>query len=91
MLSPLVYAMGILKVLHVIYISVQDISILIPDFYDILELEENSEAASHHSGLDNPNLLPDDNKGQLQGLYTLTYKQDNYSEVFFAINTFAIN
>nr|XP_011431433.3 PAS domain-containing serine/threonine-protein kinase isoform X1 [Crassostrea gigas] len=40
----------------------KDISILIPDFYDILELEENSEAASHHSGLDNPNLLPDDNK-----------------------------
>lgn len=77
--------MGILKVhvLHVIYILVQDISILIPDFYDILELEENSEAASHHSGLDNPNLLPDDNKGQLQGLYTLMYKQDNSSEVCF--------
>lgn len=83
--------MGILIVLHVIYILVQDISILIPDFYDILELEENSEAASHHSGLDNPNLLPDDNKGQLQGSYTLMYKQDNLSEVFFAINTFAIN
>lgn len=60
--------MGIL-IVHVFYILVQDISILIPDFYDILELE-NSEAASHHSGLDNPNLLPDDNKGQLQGSYT---------------------
>lgn len=69
--------MGILIVVHVFYILVQDISILIPDFYDILELEENSEAASHHSGLDNPNLLPDDNKGQLQGLHTLMYKQDN--------------
>lgn len=61
--------MGIVIVLF-FYILVQDISILIPDFYDILELEENSEAASHHSGLDNPNLLPDDNKGQPQGSYT---------------------
>lgn len=80
--------MGILKVLYVIYISVQDISILIFDFYDILELEENSEVVSYYSGLDNLNLLFDDNKGQFQGLYILTYKQDNYSEVFFCDKNF---
>ena len=45
-------------------IGLQDISILIPDFYDIMELEENSETGSLNNGLDNPNQLLEDKKGK---------------------------
>ncbi|XP_062573594.1 uncharacterized protein LOC134235480 isoform X2 [Saccostrea cucullata] len=40
----------------------KDISVLIPDFYDILELEENSESGSNHSELSNSNPSPGNKK-----------------------------
>lgn len=63
-------------------IGLQDISILIPDFYDILELEENSETGSLNSGLDNPNQLPEDKKGKTSFCKIITITNQEVLQVY---------
>ena len=63
-------------------IGLQDISILIPDFYDILELEENSETGSLNNGLDNPNQLPEDKKGKTSFCKIITITNQEVLQVY---------